>query len=39
MFGKEMIDEASRKMAEQVAARGQAAGLKRAKSVQDFLGA
>ena len=38
MFGKEMIDEASRKMAEQVAARGQAAGLKRVKSVQDFLG-
>jgi citrate lyase subunit beta / citryl-CoA lyase len=39
MFGKEMIDEASRKMAEQVAARGQAAGMKREKSVQDFLGA
>lgn len=38
MFGKEMIDEASRKMAEQFAARGHAAGMKRVKSVQDFLG-
>jgi citrate lyase subunit beta/citryl-CoA lyase len=38
MFGKEMIDEASRKMAEQFAARGRAAGMRRAKTVQDFLG-
>jgi citrate lyase subunit beta/citryl-CoA lyase len=38
MFGKEMIDEASRKMAEQFAARGRAAGMKRAKQVKDFLG-
>jgi citrate lyase subunit beta/citryl-CoA lyase len=37
MFGKEMIDEASRKMAEQLAARGRAAGLKRAKAMDDFL--
>jgi citrate lyase subunit beta/citryl-CoA lyase len=37
MFGKEMIDEASRKMAEQVSARGRAAGMSRAKSVEDFL--
>ncbi|MFA5891626.1 MAG: CoA ester lyase [Actinomycetota bacterium] len=37
MFGKEMIDEASRKMAEQVAARGEAAGMTRAKGVDDFL--
>jgi citrate lyase subunit beta/citryl-CoA lyase len=37
MFGKEMIDEASRKMAEQLAARGHAAGLTRVKSVADFL--
>jgi len=38
MFGKEMIDEASRKMAEQFAARGRAAGIKRVKQVKDFLG-
>ena len=37
MFGKEMIDEASRKMAETVAARGRAAGMERAKTVEDFL--
>lgn len=37
MFGKEMIDEASRKMAEQVAARGVAAGMSRQKTVEDFL--
>src|SRR5439155_5075058 len=37
MFGKEMIDEASRKMAEQLAARGRAAGLEREKGVEDFL--
>ncbi|HEX9775938.1 MAG TPA: CoA ester lyase [Actinomycetota bacterium] len=37
MFGKEMIDEASRKMAEQVAARGRAAGMARQKKVEDFL--
>ena len=36
MFGTEMIDEASRKMAEQLAARGRAAGLQRQKSLQDF---
>ena len=37
MFGKEMIDEASRKMAEQFAARGRAAGMSRAKKVDDFV--
>ena len=37
MFGKEMIDEASRKMAEQFAARGRAAGMKRVKTVDDFV--
>jgi citrate lyase subunit beta/citryl-CoA lyase len=37
MFGKEMIDEASRKMAEQFAARGRAAGMKRVKTADDFL--
>ena len=36
MFGNEMIDEASRKMAEQVAARGRAAGLSRQKKLDDF---
>jgi citrate lyase subunit beta / citryl-CoA lyase len=36
MFGNEMIDEASRKMAEQLAARGQAAGMRRQKTLQDF---
>jgi citrate lyase subunit beta/citryl-CoA lyase len=36
MFGTEMIDEASRKMAEQLAARGRAAGMVRQKSLQDF---
>ena len=36
MFGNEMIDEASRKMAEQLAARGRAAGLERRKSLADF---
>src|SRR5438874_8272272 len=36
MFGNEMIDEASRKMAEQVAARGRAAGLRREKSLDEF---
>ena len=36
MFGTEMIDEASRKMAEQLAARGQAAGLTRQKKLEDF---
>jgi citrate lyase subunit beta/citryl-CoA lyase len=36
MFGAEMIDEASRKMAEQVAARGRAAGLTRARTLEDF---
>jgi citrate lyase subunit beta/citryl-CoA lyase len=37
MFGKEMIDEASRKMAEQFAARGRAAGMKRVKTVDDYV--
>ena len=36
MFGNEMIDEASRKMAEQVAARGKAAGLDVRKSWEEF---
>jgi citrate lyase subunit beta/citryl-CoA lyase len=36
MFGSEMIDEASRKMAEQLAARGRAAGLQRLKTLEDF---
>src|SRR2546422_7179438 len=37
MFGNEMIDEASRKMAEQLASRGRAAGMKRQKTLQDFV--
>jgi citrate lyase subunit beta / citryl-CoA lyase len=36
MFGNEMIDEASRKMAEQFAQRGRAAGMQRQKSLEDF---
>ncbi len=36
MFGTEMIDEASRKMAEQLATRGRAAGLQRERSLRDF---
>jgi citrate lyase subunit beta / citryl-CoA lyase len=36
MFGNEMIDEASRKMAEQLAARGRAAGLTPRKTWGDF---
>ncbi|MEO7803331.1 MAG: CoA ester lyase [Actinomycetota bacterium] len=36
MFGKEMIDEASRKMAVQFVARGEAAGLKPVKTWEDF---
>jgi citrate lyase subunit beta/citryl-CoA lyase len=36
MFGTEMIDEASRKMAEQVAARGRAAGLEVRRTWADF---
>jgi citrate lyase subunit beta/citryl-CoA lyase len=36
MFGNEMIDEASRKMAEQLAIRGRAAGLVRRKKLEDF---
>jgi len=39
MFGKEMIDEASRKMAETVSARGRAAGKAREKKTDDFLSA
>src|ERR671919_1227745 len=36
MFGNEMIDEASRKMAERLAERGRAAGMKPAKTFADF---
>ncbi|MGH2662438.1 MAG: HpcH/HpaI aldolase/citrate lyase family protein, partial [Actinomycetota bacterium] len=36
MFGNEMIDEASRKMAEQLAARGRAAGLSPRKTWEEF---
>jgi citrate lyase subunit beta/citryl-CoA lyase len=36
MFGNEMIDEASRKMAEQLSARGSAAGLSVSKTWDDF---
>jgi citrate lyase subunit beta/citryl-CoA lyase len=36
MFGNEMIDEASRKMALRLAERGRAAGLSREKSLRDF---
>jgi citrate lyase subunit beta / citryl-CoA lyase len=36
MFGNEMIDEASRKMAERLSARGIAAGLERRKRLEDF---
>jgi citrate lyase subunit beta/citryl-CoA lyase len=39
MFGTEMIDEASRKMAEQLALRGRAAGLSRQKKLEDFIDA
>jgi citrate lyase subunit beta/citryl-CoA lyase len=35
-FGSEMIDEASRKLAMQCVARGQAAGLRAAKTWADF---
>ncbi len=38
MFGNEMIDEASRKMAEQLATRGRAAGLEQVKTLADFTG-
>jgi citrate lyase subunit beta/citryl-CoA lyase len=38
MFGSEMIDEASRKMAEQLAMRGRAAGMKKVKSLDEFTG-
>jgi citrate lyase subunit beta / citryl-CoA lyase len=38
MFGTEMIDEASRKMAEQLAMRGRAAGMERVRSLEDFTG-
>jgi len=37
MFGTEMIDEASRKMAEQLAMRGRAAGMSRQKKLEDFV--
>ncbi len=36
MFGSEMIDEASRKMAEQLAMRGRAAGMQKVKSLDEF---
>jgi citrate lyase subunit beta/citryl-CoA lyase len=36
MFGTEMIDEASRKMAVQFAERGRAAGMERARKLEDF---
>ena len=36
MFGNEMIDEASRKMATQFAERGRAAGMKRKKTLEEF---
>ena len=36
MFGNEMIDEASRKMAEQLASRGRAAGLTQQKTWDEF---
>src|SRR5205807_5602046 len=36
MFGTEMIDEASRKMAEQLAMRGRAAGRSRQKKFEEF---
>jgi len=36
MFGTEMIDEASRKMAEQLAQRGRAAGMSREAKLEDF---
>jgi citrate lyase subunit beta/citryl-CoA lyase len=38
MFGAEMIDEASRKMAEQLAQRGRAAGMSRERKLDDFMG-
>jgi citrate lyase subunit beta / citryl-CoA lyase len=37
MFGTEMIDEASRKMAEQLAMRGRAAGMEKVKKLDDFV--
>jgi citrate lyase subunit beta/citryl-CoA lyase len=39
MFGTEMIDEASRKMAEQLAQRGRAAGMSRERKLEDFIAA
>ncbi len=39
MFGTEMIDEASRKMAERLVARGRAAGMRRVKTLADFTAA
>jgi citrate lyase subunit beta/citryl-CoA lyase len=39
MFGTEMIDEASRKMAEQLAMRGRAAGMSKVKGLDEFVGA
>src|ERR671936_910926 len=37
MFGNEMIDEASRKMAQQLATRGRAAGMSPRKTLEDFV--
>jgi citrate lyase subunit beta / citryl-CoA lyase len=39
MFGTEMIDEASRKMAEQLAMRGRAAGMQKVKLLDEFTAA
>ena len=39
MFGTEMIDEASRKMAEQLAMRGRAAGMSRQRKLEEFTSA
>ena len=39
MFGTEMIDEASRKMAEQLAMRGRAAGMQKVKPPDEFVAA
>jgi citrate lyase subunit beta / citryl-CoA lyase len=37
MFGTEMIDEASRKMAEELATRGRVAGLSRERKLEDYF--
>jgi citrate lyase subunit beta/citryl-CoA lyase len=38
MFGTEMIDEASRKMAKQLAERGRAAGMRRVRTLEELTG-